>query len=76
MHFSFTAFDELSTTRTGQGKNLTYEQFWGTDSRSLDRESEVVRSKRGLYTVFNRKNVWDRPKSFIQEGCSPDQSVR
>ena len=25
---------------------------------------------------FNRKNGWDRPKSIIQEGCSPDQSVR
>ena len=58
------------------GKNLTYGQFWGTNGRPFSREGEVVRSKRGFQTGFISKSVWDRPKSFIQEGCSPDQSVR
>ncbi len=59
-----------------QVKNLTNGQFWETDGRSFDREGEVVRSKRGFYIGFNGQNVWDRPKSFIQVGCSPRQSVR
>ncbi len=66
-------FDFLSH---GKGKNLTYEHLWGTGGRPFNREGEVVRSKRGFYMRFNRKNAWDRTKLFIQEGCSPEQSVR
>ena len=32
--------------------------------------------RKGFLPGFDRKSVWDRPKSFIQLGCSPDQSVR
>ncbi len=28
------------------------------------------------FVRFNRKKVWDLPESFIEEGCSPEQSVR
>ncbi len=31
-----------------KGKNFTYGHFWGTNSRSFNREGEVVRSKRGF----------------------------
>ncbi len=58
------------------GKNLTYGHFGGTEGRPFSRESGIVRSKGGFCIEFNRKNVWDRPESFIEEGCSPEQSVR
>ena len=36
-------------SQLAQGKkNLAYGHFWGTDGRSLDREGEVVRSRRGF----------------------------
>ena len=37
-------------------------------------EGLFVRS--GVCIEFNMKNAWDRPESFIEEGCSPEQSVR
>ncbi len=38
----------MAGTTIFEGKNLTYEQLWGTNGRSFSREGEVRSFKEGL----------------------------